>query len=97
MKFKSGEEINSDEKKETCEDSKDFAKAVPVLQGETEQTICNAPGPRDAPSPLLAAANQHGLWDDETRREYRRRQQVIKKIALTTRERAHKRCWIDGT
>ncbi len=35
--------------------------AVPVPQAETWKTVCNAPGPLDVPSPLLAAANLHGL------------------------------------
>lgn len=35
--------------------------AVPVPQAETWKTVCNAPGRLDIPSPLLAAANPHGL------------------------------------
>lgn len=66
------------------EDSNVLAKVVPVLQGETEQTVCSAPGLLDAPSLPLAAANPHGLQDDETLHKYRQRREVFNHTLLTT-------------
>lgn len=80
MKSRSGKETNDDAKhRDVHERSNVLAKVVPVLQGETAQTVCSAPGLLDAPSLPLAAANPHGLQDEETLLDNRQRREVFSK------------------